>query len=353
MSDDGRSLGALLERTSRTFALAIPTLPEPRRREVTVAYLLFRIADTLEDAARWTRDQRVDGLHELARILEGGRATDPARAGIRWKRGRPVDHPGYLDLLEATPRVLDALASLEPAARKAVRTHTLRTTRGMAGFVARADAAGVLRLEGLEALRSYCYAVAGIVGEMLTDLFLLEGGTVGSAAGRLRARAPFFGEALQLVNVLRDARDDAREGRILVDERLDRGEVLHLAYRDLRAASEYSLALQEARARRGVVAFTALPARLAVATLEAVRERGPGAKISRARVARIVHSTSVALLRSRPPVPLEGWPGATEPWSDAWTATLPPAPWEEGRREAPPRRRPDVARTSSPAPAPP
>src|SRR4051812_37988052 len=43
----------LLLRTSRTFALAIPELPEPLRREVGVAYLLFRIADTFEDANRW------------------------------------------------------------------------------------------------------------------------------------------------------------------------------------------------------------------------------------------------------------------------------------------------------------
>ncbi|HZD06425.1 MAG TPA: squalene/phytoene synthase family protein, partial [Longimicrobiales bacterium] len=42
-------LGRLLDRTSRTFALNIPLLPQPTRREVTVAYLLFRIADTFED----------------------------------------------------------------------------------------------------------------------------------------------------------------------------------------------------------------------------------------------------------------------------------------------------------------
>ena len=43
-------LQALLGETSRTFALAIPRLPEPRMTEVTVAYLLFRIADTFKDA---------------------------------------------------------------------------------------------------------------------------------------------------------------------------------------------------------------------------------------------------------------------------------------------------------------
>ena len=36
----------LLVKTSRTFALSIPPLPEPLRSEVTIAYLLFRIADT-------------------------------------------------------------------------------------------------------------------------------------------------------------------------------------------------------------------------------------------------------------------------------------------------------------------
>ena len=44
----------LLVKTSRTFALAIPLLPEPTRREVGLAYLLFRIADTFEDATAWT-----------------------------------------------------------------------------------------------------------------------------------------------------------------------------------------------------------------------------------------------------------------------------------------------------------
>ncbi len=44
-------LEELLFKTSRTFALSIPLLPEPTRREVTVAYLLFRIADTLEDGS--------------------------------------------------------------------------------------------------------------------------------------------------------------------------------------------------------------------------------------------------------------------------------------------------------------
>ena len=40
-----------LPRVSRTFALNIPLLPAPLDLAVTVAYLLCRIADTVEDEA--------------------------------------------------------------------------------------------------------------------------------------------------------------------------------------------------------------------------------------------------------------------------------------------------------------
>src|SRR5580700_1817276 len=59
----------LLLRTSRTFALAIPQLPDPLRREVGVAYLLFRVADTFEDATRWPRADRLAALADFERLL--------------------------------------------------------------------------------------------------------------------------------------------------------------------------------------------------------------------------------------------------------------------------------------------
>jgi len=40
----------LLQKTSRTFAVTIPMLPSPTRQQVGLAYLLFRIIDTFEDA---------------------------------------------------------------------------------------------------------------------------------------------------------------------------------------------------------------------------------------------------------------------------------------------------------------
>ena len=60
----------LLVKTSRTFALSIPVLPEPTLREVTVAYLLFRIADTLEDSTLWPRERKLEELERFGALLD-------------------------------------------------------------------------------------------------------------------------------------------------------------------------------------------------------------------------------------------------------------------------------------------
>src|SRR3954469_4583605 len=96
-------LDDLLVKTSRTFALAIPMLPEPTRREVGVAYLLFRIADTFEDATTWPRAERIAALHAFAEAVT---ALDIARLrGLtaQWMQKPPHQHAGYLELLGLTP----------------------------------------------------------------------------------------------------------------------------------------------------------------------------------------------------------------------------------------------------------
>lgn len=295
-------LDDLLEKTSRTFALSIPRLPEPTRREVTVAYLLFRLADTFEDAANWGADEQLEALREFGDLLE---SPDADRAGERaaaWAAAVPIEHEGYQELLRETPAVLESYRGLGDEARILVRDHTLRTVRGMAEFVRRTDTRGELQLRDLEDLRHYCYIVAGIVGEMLTELFLLDRPELEPVAERLRARSRAFGEALQLVNILRDASFDATEGRSFLPRRLDREEVFALARRDLGSARQYVAMLQEVGAPRGIVAFTALPVLLAVATLDLVEEKGPGAKVSRTRVATLAAGMEAALRLGRPVV---------------------------------------------------
>ena len=281
-------LHELLERTSRTFALCIPRLPEPTRLEVTVAYLLFRIADTFEDATQWSGEEQRAALTAFAGLLRDPLSVEAAGLAEAWVENPPVEHEAYEELLSATPGVVATLDTFRPGAREAICHHVTRTAKGMADFVNPSAGSPPREVLDLEGLREYCYVVAGIVGEMLTDLFLLERSELAQVAPFLRARAAAFGEGLQLTNILKDAGDDEQEGRRFLPRRLERSQVFDVARDDLRVAREYIGALQDAGAEPGVVAFNALPVAMAEATLDRVERDGPGAKISRLQVAAII-----------------------------------------------------------------
>jgi len=292
------NLDDLLLKTSRTFALSIPMLPEPTRRHVSIAYLLFRVADTFEDDSLWPRARRLAALDELARLLRtrGGEQA----AAARWLTDTPVSHTGYVELLHESPAVMEAYWSVPSPARAVLRRELMRTVSGMAGFVRRGDAAGNLRLASLRELRDYCYVVAGIVGEMLTELFLLDAEALAPFASRLRRRSRFFGEALQLVNILKDASSDATDGRVYLPAGVDRARVFALARRDLDLAASYVGTLQLAGAPDGFVAFTGSPAVLARASLDRIESTAPGVKLTRAEVGVLMERMFENLAAGRP-----------------------------------------------------
>jgi farnesyl-diphosphate farnesyltransferase len=284
----------LLQKTSRTFALTIPLLPEPTRAEVGVAYLLFRIIDTFEDATRWAPDRRIEALGRFVGLVDGP-PDAAAQMAQECLRDPPVDHAGYRELLAKMPIVLTAFHELQAGARAPIRKHLGRSAEGMQGFLARSAGPAGLELDTVDDLRAYCYVVAGVVGEMLTELFLLGRPALAAVADDLRRRAAAFGEGLQLVNILKDSARDADAGRVYLPRRASRREIFSLAQDDLAVAVAYTETLRSARAERGLVAFNAFVARLAVATLQVLRESGLGAKLSRLEVAKIAAEVTQAM----------------------------------------------------------
>lgn len=293
-----RRLDELLGMSSRTFALTIPLLPEPTRLEVTIAYLLFRVADTLEDAVHWTPARKLAELESFAALLDAPSAGRATALSTQWSAEPPLDHEGYRELLADLPLVLGATRGLSTGSWAIIARHSARTTRGMAPFVAR-EADGPVRLRDVADLRAYCYTVAGIVGEMLTELFLLGRQHLAGVAAELRADASAFGEGLQLVNILKDADADASEGRAFLPHGADRARIFALAFEGLDRASRYCARLESAGADRGMLSAVALPIVLARATLERVERLGPGAKLGRAQVAALIARLQGAVARGR------------------------------------------------------
>ena len=60
----------MVRQVSRTFALSIEQLPPLLRDAVSVAYLMFRIADGIEDHEAMPPERKIALLEEWAAVLE-------------------------------------------------------------------------------------------------------------------------------------------------------------------------------------------------------------------------------------------------------------------------------------------
>ena len=280
---DEAELADLLERTSRTFALTIPLLDEPLATDVGLAYLLYRIADTLEDAPLWGRDTRMMALDSFGEWLVG------AEAERRWldtvATSPPTDDAGCLALIARAEGLRTSVAQRGHDLSLAMTMDVVRTSSKMAEFVARQTDAGGLVLNDVEDLKEYCYAVAGIVGELLTEMFLKRDPSLEPERDALMDLAPAFGEALQLVNILKDADADAREGRMYLPRNTPRADVVRMAREDLVSANQYVEILRDAGASLHVRRFCELPVRRAEATLDRLDDGAE--KLSREEVMKI------------------------------------------------------------------
>src|SRR5258708_35529242 len=81
----------ILPHVSRTFALTIPQLPMGLRTAVTCAYLLCRIADTIEDEPALTPPETLAFLQRFSALLAGhGDPSLLAREIVQRLSDRPL-----------------------------------------------------------------------------------------------------------------------------------------------------------------------------------------------------------------------------------------------------------------------
>lgn len=198
----------LLQGVSRTFALTIPQLPDTLEQAVTNAYLLCRIADTIEDDARLDTDQKslyherfLDTLERPEKALDFARTLAPRLA--------PETLPAERVLIVHTPAVLRVTRSFDTATRAALQRCLAIMSHGMPEF---ARAVGPAGLDSPQELDRYCYFVAGVVGEMLTELFCQYSPEIAERRDRLMRLAPSFGQGLQMTNILKDVWEDRQRG---------------------------------------------------------------------------------------------------------------------------------------------
>ena len=198
----------ILQYVSRTFALTIPQLPAELRRVVSNAYLLCRIADTVEDDNAVNSEQTRRLADMFAQVVAGNvpaKEFSDALYPLLSEQTIEEEH----DLIKNTESVIRITHSFNANQRNALERCVRIMAKGMADYQ---DAETLDGLEDLAAMDEYCYYVAGVVGEMLTELFCDYSDEINANKDELMKLAVSFGQGLQMTNILKDIWDDRARG---------------------------------------------------------------------------------------------------------------------------------------------
>ncbi len=206
--EDETYQGLALERVSRTFALTIPQLPDALRRIVGNAYLLCRIADTIEDDSGLSPAQQQCFSDQFIAVVRGEAAAEAFAASLAPALSAQIPE-AERELVRNTASVIRITHSFNARQRRALERCVRIMAQGMASYQQRESLAG---LRDLPDMWAYCYYVAGVVGEMLTELFCDYSPEMDAQHRRLMPLAVSFGQALQMTNILKDTWEDRARG---------------------------------------------------------------------------------------------------------------------------------------------
>ena len=318
--DDLAYQRGILPGVSRTFALTIPVLPDALALVTTNAYLLCRIADTIEDDPGLSHEQKSQFHARFVAVVKGAEDAESfARdlAPLLSDRVLPAEH----DLVRNTPAVIRVTHGCSAEERAALTRCMSIMCRGMPEFQRNKSLRG---LADLDELAEYCYYVAGVVGEMCTELFSLHCPELAEKREGMLRLAVSFGQGLQMTNILKDIWDDRQSGACWLPRSvfangtmdLERLEVWHTqpVFRDglqeligvghahLRNALEYTCLIPKREA--GIRRFCLWAIGLAVLTLRKIHRHptfrsGSEVKVSRRTVKATVLTTNLTLMSNR------------------------------------------------------
>jgi farnesyl-diphosphate farnesyltransferase len=198
----------ILPHVSRTFALTIPQLPPALSIPVTSAYLLCRIADTIEDEPALSAAETLAFLQRFSAVV-GGSGEPEALARDLEQRLSDRTLLTERDLVSNMDRVVRVTSRLGAEQHAAIRRCVELMCYGMPRFQFNASIKGLPRSSDLD---DYCYYVAGVVGEMLTDLFCDYSAEIARRRTNLNALAASFAQGLQMTNILKDIWEDRSRG---------------------------------------------------------------------------------------------------------------------------------------------
>ncbi|KAI4271634.1 MAG: hypothetical protein LQ337_005879 [Flavoplaca oasis] len=190
-----------LDQTSRSFSAVIQELHPELLIPVALFYLILRGLDTIEDDMTIPIEKKDPVLRDFHTIIE--------KEGWSFNGNGPDEKDR--ELLVQFHYVTEEYRKIKPVYRKIINEITRKMGAGMADYCKKA-AEGKVGVETVEEYDEYCYYVAGLVGNGLTQLFV-ESELANPALNERPQLQKSMGLFLQKTNIIRDIREDRDDKR--------------------------------------------------------------------------------------------------------------------------------------------
>lgn len=255
----------MLKKTSRTFYIPINRLKSGLKEAVTSAYLCMRAIDEIEDHEDLADELKVKLLLAIHDAFQSSDIINETQKLLS----------PYREVLPAVTIQLHEWALLCPSTvTEVVYRYIAMMAKQMADWVHMG-----WNIQTEEDLDRYTYSVAGMVGEMLSEIWFWNDGTKTDLT-----KAVAFGRGLQAVNILRNRAEDLERGVDFYPDGWGSKEMLHYTRRNLKLADEYISDLKGGPA----IEFCKIPLTLAHATVNLIAAGGN--KLTRDAVMKLVNS---------------------------------------------------------------
>jgi farnesyl-diphosphate farnesyltransferase len=207
----------ILKNVSRSFYLSLRVLPGSVRKQVSLAYLFCRVADTIADTSIFPRCQRL----QILRVFRKQFLLDtPSFDDLKQLQATLPPHGAQQEayqLFYHLPACFHLFVRLSTVDRQLVRELILTLTHGMEmdlRYFPGETMSTVQPFPDLAILDLYTYYVAGIVGEFWTKIHkAYMQGWQPHKFQNLCALGIRFGQGLQMTNILKDIGKDLSIGR--------------------------------------------------------------------------------------------------------------------------------------------
>lgn len=200
----------LLRTASRTFAIGIERLPGTLCEATTIAYLLLRVSDYLEDNEEMDPDKKVELLNLWVNVLREDADVDSLTGEFV---NADTSNPDAI-VAQHTKEILLQMRTLPYAVQEIIVRHVIQSTQGMARWTQIGP-----NVADEKEMDDYMFEVAGRVGYLVTQLFAWYSFTIRRKEEEIMPLAREFGLGLQTVNVIRGLREDFDRGWVYVPKK--------------------------------------------------------------------------------------------------------------------------------------